>query len=233
MREDLLDALRNAADDVSVRCVLITGAGGVFSAGADIEELVGLHERGDSAEIARRVDLGAAVVRVIRSMPKPVVAAIDGAAAGAGACLALSCDIRLGSEEATFVQSFARIGLIPDWGGMFSLVRLVGAGRAADLMMTGERLRSREAHAIGLLQRVYPTGTFDDDARAYARRLAAAPPHALALIKRGVRLSEPEPLEEVLTFERQAQPQLFSEPDCLEGLRAFMEKRPPTFKGST
>jgi 2-(1,2-epoxy-1,2-dihydrophenyl)acetyl-CoA isomerase len=165
-------------------------------------------------------------------MPKPVVAAVDGVAAGAGACLALACDIRVGSEEAAFAQSFVRIGLVPDWGGMFSLVRLVGAGRAADLMMTGDRIPSQEAHAIGLLQRVFPTPTFEADSRAYAARLASAPPHALALIKQGLRLSDADTLEQVFTLERKAQLELFSEADCLEGLRAFFEKRRPAFRGS-
>ncbi len=231
MREDLLSALQAIASDVEIRCVLVTGAGSTFSAGADIEDLVRLHEGGDSAEIERRVDLGAEIVRVIRAMPKPVVAAVDGAAAGAGANLALACDLRVGSERAVFTESFVHIGLIPDWGGFHSLIRLVGAGRAADMMMTGTRIDATAAHAVGILQRIFPTPTFRADALAYAERLAAGPPHAIALIKEGLQIGAAEALEHTFDFERISQAALFSEPDCRSGLLAFLEKRQPEFHG--
>jgi 2-(1,2-epoxy-1,2-dihydrophenyl)acetyl-CoA isomerase len=231
MREDLLAALGKIADDASVRAAMITGAGGQFSAGADIEELVSLHESGERDEIRRRVDLGAAVVRQLRAMPKPVIAAVDGNAAGAGMNLALACDIRLGSERTVFTESFVRIGLVPDWGGLHSLVRLVGAGRAADLVMTGERLSAQRAEAIGILQRVFPSDTFAGDALRYAKRLADGPPRALAAMKEGLRFATDESLEQVLALERDAQPALFAGDDCLEGLLAFLEKRVPIFGG--
>jgi 2-(1,2-epoxy-1,2-dihydrophenyl)acetyl-CoA isomerase len=233
MREDLLAALRELGDDDRVRAVMITGAGDQFSAGADIEELVALHERADREEILRRVDLGAAVVRQLRTMPKPVVAAVDGNAAGAGMNLALACDVRVGSERTVFTESFVRIGLVPDWGGLHSLVRLVGAGRAADLVMTGDRLRADRAEAIGILQRVYPVATFASDALAYTTRLAAGPTSALAAMKEGLRLATADALEAVLTVERDAQPALFAGEDCLAGLHAFLQKRTPTFGGAS
>jgi 2-(1,2-epoxy-1,2-dihydrophenyl)acetyl-CoA isomerase len=233
MREDLLDALERLSGDATVRAVLISGAGEHFSAGADIEELVALHERGAHDEIRRRVDLGAAIVRRIRTMPKPVVAAVDGNAAGAGMNLALACDLRVGSERTVFTESFVRIGLIPDWGGLHSLVHLVGAGRAVDLMMTGRRVDAQHAEAIGLLQRVFPSATFADESLAYAAELAAGPPRALAAIKEGIRLATDGALDAILALERVAQPALFAGDDCLAGLHAFLAKSRPSFRGAS
>jgi 2-(1,2-epoxy-1,2-dihydrophenyl)acetyl-CoA isomerase len=231
MREDLLAALRELGDDTRARAVMITGAGGQFSAGADIEELVALHEHGDVEEIRRRVDLGAAIVRELRAIPKPVVAAVDGNAAGAGMNLALACDVRVGSERSVFTESFVRIGLVPDWGGLHSLVRLVGAGRAADLVMTGDRVRADRAEAIGILQHVYPVETFAADALAYTTRLAQGPSRALAAMKEGLRAATDDALEAVLTLERDAQSALFAGDDCLAGLHAFLQKTTADFGG--
>lgn len=230
MREDLLAVLVTLGADAEVRAVLITGAGDNFSAGADIDELVALHDQGASDEIRRRVDLGAAVVRQLRAMPKPVVAAVDGNAAGAGMNLALACDLRVGSERTVFTESFVRIGLVPDWGGLHSLVQLVGVGRAADLVMTGERVRADRAEAIGLLQRVFPVATFAADALAYATRLAEGPTLALAAMKEGLRASD-RGLDAVLAIEQRVQPALFAGDDCLAGLHAFLRKVPPAFHG--
>jgi 2-(1,2-epoxy-1,2-dihydrophenyl)acetyl-CoA isomerase len=164
-------------------------------------------------------------------MPKPVVAALGGIAAGAGANLALACDVRLGSERAGFAESFVHIGLVPDWGGLYFLVRLVGPGRAADLVMTGARVDAPRALSLGLLEHVYPDADFEREALAYAIRLAAGPSRALARIKAGLELAVDGTLESVLAFEREVQPALFAEGDCLEGLSAFLEKRTPRFSG--
>jgi 2-(1,2-epoxy-1,2-dihydrophenyl)acetyl-CoA isomerase len=231
MREDLLAALQALGADGEVRAVMLTGAGDNFSAGADIDELVALHERGAGDEIRRRVDLGAAVVRQLRAMPKPVVAAVDGNAAGAGMNLALACDIRVGTERTVFTESFVRIGLVPDWGGLHSLVQLVGVGRAADLVMTGERLRADRAEAIGLLQRTYPIDSFASDALAYTTRLAEGPTRALAAMKEALVAATTNGLEEALAIERRAQPALFAGDDCLAGLHAFLRNGVPTFRG--
>jgi 2-(1,2-epoxy-1,2-dihydrophenyl)acetyl-CoA isomerase len=231
MREALLDALESAARSAEVRCVLITGRGRAFSAGADIENMLELHRRGAHDEIRRRVELGASIVRRIRSMAKPVVAALNGIAAGAGANLALACDVRLGSERAGFSESFVQIGLVPDWGGLYFLVRLVGPARAADLMLTGARIDAARSLSLGLLEHVYPEDRFEQEALAYATRLAAGPARALAKIKAGIELAAGGTLEAVLAFEREVQPALFAEDDCLEGLRAFLEKRAPRFSG--
>jgi 2-(1,2-epoxy-1,2-dihydrophenyl)acetyl-CoA isomerase len=233
MRESLQGVLHMLARDDAIRCLVITGAGEAFSAGADVEELIDLHQTGRVEEIGRRVRLGAEIVDTLRNMEKPVVAAVNGVAAGAGCNLALACDIRIGSERAVFVESFVRVGLVPDWGGFQNLVRLVGAARAVDMMMTGARVEAAEAHAIGILQRLCPEVSFWDDAMTYAQRLAAGPPEALALIKRGVQLAAAPGPGELTEFEASAQEFLFSRPNSLEGLQAFVEKRHPQFVGAS
>jgi 2-(1,2-epoxy-1,2-dihydrophenyl)acetyl-CoA isomerase len=230
MREALVDALRMVGDDVSVRCVVITGAGDAFSAGADVNGMLDLHAAGDSAEIRRRVELGAYVVREVRSMAKPVVAALNGVAAGAGANLALACDLRIGSESASLAESFVRIGLLPDWGGLYFLVRLVGPGRAAELAMTGERLDADRMLELGILNRVFPATTFAADALDYATTLATASPHALAQIKAGIEIATEGSLDDLLAFERDAQPELFAGRNCREGMAAFLDRRTPEFE---
>ena len=215
MREDLLAALRAIANDVDIRCVMVIGSGTTFSAGADIEDLVRLHERGDRAEIQRRVDLGADIVRAIRAMAKPVIAAVDGAAAGAGANLALGLRSPRRIRASSVRGELRAHRTHPRLGGFHSLVRLVGAGRAADMMMTGERIDAATAHAIGSRSESFPrrrsTTTL---AMQRASRPAA---HTLALIKAGLQIGANDALEQTFAFERVSQPELFSEPDCLSG----------------
>lgn len=230
MREALAEALRRAGDDAAVRCVVVRGAGTAFSAGADVNGMVALHEQGDAAEIRRRVELGAEVIRIVRAMPKPVVAAVNGTAAGAGANLALACDLRVGTEHTTLTESFVRIGLLPDWGGLHSLVRLVGPGRAAEAAMTGETLDAGRLLELGILNHIFPVESFSDDVHAYATRLAAASPDALAAIKTGLAIAIDGTLDDVLAFERDAQPRLFAGANCREGMTAFLERRPPAFR---
>jgi 2-(1,2-epoxy-1,2-dihydrophenyl)acetyl-CoA isomerase len=230
MREALAEALLAVGRDPSIRCVLITGAGDAFSAGADINGMLTLHDRGDMAEIRRRVELGAKIIRAVRAVPKPVVAALNGVAAGAGANLALACDLRVGSDAASLSESFVRIGLLPDWGGLYFLVRLIGPGRATELAMTGDRLDAGRLLDLGILNQVFPADSFHDDALAYATRLTAASPHVLARIKTGIDLATGGSLEDVLAFERDAQPDLFGTANCREGMAAFLERRTPVFE---
>lgn len=231
MREELLSALYRLSDDPAVRCVAIASAGGVFSAGANVDDMQQLQRSGDSAEILRRMEFGARIVRAIREMPKPVVAVLDGVAAGLGMNLALACDLRVGSSRAAFVSSYVRIGLLTDWGGLHFLAQRVGAGRAADLMMTGRRVDAARALEIGLLEHLFPDDSFEDDVRLLLDRLAKASPGALAAIKRGLEIAAEGGLEAVLAFEAEVQPSLFRSDDCREGLEAFLEKRPPKFGG--
>lgn len=229
MRELLLDTLKGIATDKAVRCVVITGAGRAFSAGGDIANMVALQDANDAAPIAERIAVAGDVTGMIRALPQPVIAAVNGAAAGGGMNLALACDIRLGSDKALFAQSFVKIGLVPDWGGFGFLTRLVGTAKAMELMMTGARVPAEEAHRLGLLNQVYPLASFAEEVAVFARALAAGPAEALATIKRGVYLGAEATPEAVVAFERQEQAKLFLSADSREGMRAFLEKRPPVF----
>jgi 2-(1,2-epoxy-1,2-dihydrophenyl)acetyl-CoA isomerase len=231
MREDLLARLEDAAGDPTVRCIVITGAGRAFCAGGDITSMRDLQARDDTTVLATRMAVAARLVQRLHDIPKPVIAAVNGAAAGAGVNLALACDLRYGAESAQFAESFVRIGLIPDWGGHYLLTRLVGTARALELLMTGERIDAQEAHRLGILNQVFPDGTFTEAVQTRARRLAAGPPHALAAIKRGVYLGATDSLAATLDFEATAQRELFLSSDAREGMQAFLDKRAPRFGG--
>lgn len=224
MREDLLATLVDAAEDDSVRCVRITGTGDAFSAGADLNDMIELHRSGDLDEIRRRVELGGQIVTTIGAMDKPVVAVVDGPAAGAGACLALACDIRIASTRARFVQSFVQIGLMPDWGGTRSLVELVGRGTATHLMMTGEQLDAQRAHDLGIVQLVVPTEELAEASAAYCHDLARRPQLAIAAIKEAIRLGALDALDATVAFETDAQPALFATDDCLLAMERFVQR---------
>ena len=152
MREELLAALERAADDSAVRCVMITGAGRAFCAGGDIASMAELQADNNDGVIKDRMVVGGKIIRLIRGMAKPVIAAVNGAAAGAGMNLALGCDLRLGADTARFAESFVKIGLVPDWAGFSSLPRLVGTAKALELMLTGERIDAAEALRLGSAQ---------------------------------------------------------------------------------
>ncbi len=229
MREALVEGLEQAAGESDVRCVLITGAGRAFCAGGDIASMEALQAREDTEVLRKRVALAARGVRALRSMRKPTVAAINGAAAGAGINLALACDMRLCSEAAFFSESFVRIGLVPDWAGFFLLPRVVGPAKALEMMMTGQRIDAGEAQRLGLVERLLPAEGFGAAAFAFACELAAGPPEALARIKEGVYLGAVSSLEDALDFEAAAQLELFLGADAREGMRAFLDKRPPRF----
>lgn len=229
MREDLLQALRDAAADVAVRCVVVTGAGKAFCAGGDVASMVELQARNDVSVITDRMHVGAEVVQLIRAMPKPVIAAINGAAAGAGMNLALACDMRLAADTARFSASFVKLALVPDWGGTYLLTRLVGTAKAMELMMTGDRLDAAEALRLGLVNRVVASDAFRQEVMAFARRLAEGPAETLAHIKRATLIGAAGTLSDALRTEEAAQAELFLSADAREGMRAFVEKRPPKF----
>ena len=229
MRETILQRLRDCAGDAAVRCVVITGAGKAFCAGGDIAAMAKWQDDNDSGVLVGRLEVVEQIVRLLRAMPQPVIAAVNGPAAGGGMNMALGCDIRLGCDKTLFSESFVKIGLIPDWGGFESLTRLVGSAKAMELMMTGDRIDAEEALRLGLLNRVYPMAGFRDEVRAFAQRLAAGPPRALAAIKRGVYFAARASQNEVLAFEHENQAALILSDDSREGMRAFLEKRPPVF----
>lgn len=229
MREDLLKLLQQAEADKSVRCVVITGAGKAFCAGGDIASMADMQARNDATAVPQRMKIGAQVVNLIRSMAKPVIAAVNGAAAGAGVNLALACDMRFAAESARFSESFVKIALVPDWGGTYLLTQLVGTAKAMELMMTGDRIDVAEALRIGILNRVIPDNTFRDEVLTFALRLASGPANTLAHIKRATYIGATGTLSDALQYEEQAQEAVFLSDDAREGMRAFLEKRAPKF----
>jgi len=214
-----------AGEDRAVRTVVLTGAGGAFSAGADLKEAVAEPPTGDIIERAYHP-----TVRAMRRMPKPVVAAVDGVAAGFGASLALAADVRLASPRARFSLVFVRVGLTLDGGASWFLPRLVGL-RAFELAMTGDLIAADEAERLGLVNHVYPEASFAAEVRAFARRLAAGPPRALAAIKANLNGALAGALDATLEDERLAQRALFTTADFREGVAAFLGKRDAEFTG--
>jgi 2-(1,2-epoxy-1,2-dihydrophenyl)acetyl-CoA isomerase len=228
----LLEALNSVMQDHAVRAVVLTGAGRGFCAGGDIDVLRKAREREDVNEVEALLKVGKQIVLAIATMPKPVIAAVNGPAAGAGANLALACTTRIASEQANFTQSFAKIGLFPDFGGTYFLPRLVGPALAAELVLSAETVSAAEALRIGLVSRVVPFDRLEAETSLLADKLAAAPPIVARGINQALRLDDREQLEKALDEEIRWQVTCFRSPDCLEGLHAFFEKRPPRFQGA-
>ena len=229
MREDLVGALRECEGDASVRAVVITGAGRAFCAGGDVEFMAGLQKSGDTPAFRRLLDAGRDVILQIAAMAKPVIASVNGVAAGAGCNLALACDYRIASDQAKLSESFVRIGLHPDWGGTWLLPRLVGRSRAAEILMTGRMVDAAEALAIGMVDRVVPAAELGTETEKLAGAIAAAPPLAVAGIKRALALSERNDLAAQIDLESEHQLRCFESADAAEGMAAYFEKRPPAF----
>ncbi len=232
MREEIADGVREMADDPDVRVLVVTGAGRAFCAGADIGYMRDLLERRDTEAFTALVEAGRAVVTTVRAVPKPVIASVNGPAAGGGANLALACDLRIASDRASIGQTFNRIGLHPDWGGTYFLPRLVGPSKALQLIFSAEMLDAERARQLGLFDRVVPHEQLEAETLAAARMLAAKPPRALALAKRAVYGSGGASLDEMLGMELAHQLECFRSDDAREGLAAFLEKRRPEFTGS-
>ena len=225
----LREALASLAADRSVRAVILTGAGRAFCAGQDLAE----REQPDAAplevEVRERYN---PIIRTLRSMDQPVIAAVNGVAAGAGASLAFACDIRLAADDARFVLAFGRIGLVPDSGATWFLPRLVGSAKAAELALIGDPVDAAEALRLGLVSRVVPGDRLMAEARALADRLAQGAPLALSLTKSALQRSLTIDLDEALEGEAKLQGIAGASADHAEGLAAFREKRPPRFTGS-
>ena len=226
-RRELLDAFKQAAKDPEVRCVVLTGEGRGFCSGADL--------RGGSGEREFRRVLTAEynpLVLAIRRLEKPVIAAVNGVAAGAGASLAFACDLVYAAESARFIEAFVRIGLVPDSGSTAALVRTLGRYRAAELIFTGEPLSAQDAAAAGLVNRVLPDDELMPAVRELAERLARAPTRAIGLAKRAINHVEVGALEESLDYEAALQAIAGATADHAEGVAAFTEKRDPRFRGA-
>jgi 2-(1,2-epoxy-1,2-dihydrophenyl)acetyl-CoA isomerase len=232
MRQELVEAMDALAGDDDVRVLVITGAGRAFCAGADIGYMRELTERNDVDAFRALVEAGRAVVTTIRATPKPVIASLNGPAAGGGANLALACDLRIASERATIGQTFNRIGLHPDWGGTYFLPRLVGPSKAMELVFRAEMVGAAEALRLGLVNQVVPHEALAETTGALAAELAAKPPLALALAKKAILDSEGATLEAILDVEVANQVRCFQSADAREGLQAFLDKRAPAFTGT-
>jgi 2-(1,2-epoxy-1,2-dihydrophenyl)acetyl-CoA isomerase len=230
MAVEVRQALSSAGSDHSVRALLITGAGRAFCAGQDLAEA--MPKEGPPPDLGDIVARGYnPIVRTIRQLDKPVVCAVNGVAAGAGANLAFACDFVLAASDASFIQSFSKIGLVPDTGGTFFLPRLVGQARATALMMLADKVTAAEAVAMGLIHRVVDSGKLLDEATALSRMLATRPTRGLGLIKRALNASATNGLDEQLALEAQLQAEAGSTADYREGVKAFLEKRAPVFIG--
>jgi len=228
LKDELLAALRRAESEAAIRAIVLTGAGRAFCAGQDLRERLVPGAPPLDEEIRERYN---PIVLAMRRLAKPIVGAINGVAAGAGASLAFACDLRIAAEGASFLLAFGRIGLTPDSGATWLLPRLIGAARATDLALLGEALSAADAHRIGLVTSVVPGDALPTQAHALAARLAGMAPRALALTKRLLESSWTATLEEQLAIEAELQGIAGSTADHAEGIAAFLEKRPPRFTG--
>ena len=225
MREDLLSAIQVAPN--CSRALILTGAGKAFCSGGDVRAMENLPEE----DLKSFIQKGKRVVTTLRSLPIPSLASIQGVAAGAGFSLALACDLRIASRSARLGATFSRLGLHADWGGTHFLTRLAGPGVARDLLLSGRLIDSKEAFRLGLINWVVPDEDLPRFTLEKARELRDAAPVSVRWAKEAIALAEGASLEEVLEFEERAQLACFATEDRREGIRAFLEKRRPVFKG--
>jgi 2-(1,2-epoxy-1,2-dihydrophenyl)acetyl-CoA isomerase len=230
----LLAALSKAAADDQIRCIVLTGEGRAFCAGEDLGALANGYESGGVVPGLGHtlIDRYNPLIRAIRGAPKPVVAALNGVAAGAGASIALACDFRIASEHASLALAFIKVGLVPDSGGIWFLNRMVGAAKAWELAASGEAISAQEALDLGLLTKVVPADVFDQEWKDFSRSLAKGPTRALALTKSLLESAATSTLDDQLDAEVRAQSEAGKTSDHLEGVRAFLAKRPPEFWGT-
>jgi 2-(1,2-epoxy-1,2-dihydrophenyl)acetyl-CoA isomerase len=227
----LNNALARIAGDDSVRVVVLTGAGRAFCAGGDLALIGKGRATSATSELEPLLRSGMQAVLTMRVMPQPVVAAVNGAAAGAGMNIALAADIRIAAEEATFGQNFAKVGLFPDFGGTYFLPQLVGPSKAAELFYTGDMIDAKTALRLGIVNHVVPAAQLEAEVKALAQKIMQGPPLAIRAVKKTLFASEKEKLAEALEREVQEQIHCYLSEDCSEGIRAFFEKRPPQFRG--
>jgi len=226
----LREVIVGCGEDTTTRVIVLAGAGGAFCSGADLSVLA---QEGATPEAAWRIlsEFYHPALRAIHDSRWPVIAAVDGVAAGLGCDIALACDIRLASARAQFAELFIRVGLIPDGGGTWSLPRIIGLGRALELIYSGASVPAEEARVIGLASHIFPTEQFAAEVAAYAGRLAAQAPLALTRIRQAVRAAQESTFAEALDRESALQREILLSEDGFEGFRAFLEKRKPNWKG--
>ena len=233
MRRELTSAFVEIEADSAVRAVILTAAGRGFCAGQDLRERMSLYEAGQAPVLGEtlRHEYNPLIL-AMRRLPKPIVGAINGVAAGAGCSLALACDLRVASEQATFLQAFVRIGLVPDSGSSFFLPRLIGMARAAEMMFLAEPVPAARALELGLVNRVVPPDQLMSTAGELALKLARLPTRAIGQAKRQINLALSAGLEAVLDEEADGQAMASQTRDHMEGVQAFLAKRPPEFTGT-
>ncbi len=224
----LQQKLDECETDKNIRCVYLTGAGKAFCAGQDLGEVVDPNGPGMKKILSEHYN---PLINKIRNLNKPVMAAVNGVAAGAGANIALSCDIVVAAESAAFIQAFSKIGLIPDNGGTFFLPRLIGLQKASAFMMLGEKVSAKDAERIGMIYKFFPDKKFVQEANAIAQTLAMLPTKALAFTKQALNKSVYQILEAQLSTEDELQQTAALTKDFKEGVAAFLEKRKPNFTG--
>jgi 2-(1,2-epoxy-1,2-dihydrophenyl)acetyl-CoA isomerase len=235
LNRELLDALaetcKKLADDKEVRCVVLTGAGRGFCAGGDVSAMASGEAVADIGDPVARLRQQEESSRLLHEMPKPTIAMINGAAAGAGLSIALACDIRIAAESARFGSAFARVGFSGDFGGTWMMQRLVGPAKARELYFTGELIDAREAERIGLANRVVPDDRLREETMALAERITSGPPIALARMKQNLNLALVTDFPTLLQAEAEGMIMTGMTRDHLEAARAFVEKRQPVFEG--
>jgi 2-(1,2-epoxy-1,2-dihydrophenyl)acetyl-CoA isomerase len=231
LKTDLLTALREAAADPGVRAVVLTGAGRAFCGGQDLKEHVALLNASDPAPLSTVTEHYNPIIATITGMPKPVLAAVNGMAAGAGASIAYACDLRIAAASAKFLMAFANVGLTADSGGSWTLPRLIGYGRAMEMMLLAAPVPADAALAIGMVTQVVPDGEALPTAQSLAARMAAGPTTAYAKIKEALLAGAGGDLDHALATEARTQAEAGATTDHLEAVQAFVAKRTPTFTG--
>jgi len=231
MHGEVRDALKQVRKDASVRCLLITGNGRGFCAGQDLSDR-NVDPNAEMPNLGESIEKNYnPLIRTLQGLEMPVICAVNGVAAGAGANIAFACDIVLAARSASFIQAFCKIGLVPDSGGTWTLPRLVGHARAMALSMLGDKISAEQAQSWGMIWQVVDDEQLKDEALALAKRLATQPTKGLALIKRAIQASWNNSFDEQLDLERDLQTLAGRTEDYREGVKAFMEKRQPEFKG--
>ncbi len=232
MSYELQKALKEAERDRAVRCIILTGAGRGFSAGQDLQSRSIASDNGDAPKLGDSIRRRyTPIIQKLRTMEKPVIAMVNGVAAGAGASIAFACDLRIASEKASFIQAFVKVGLIPDSGACWLLPRLVGWGRAMEMAMLGEKIDASTALSMGLVNRVVAADQLEAETQALAAQLAQGPTAAIGLLKRAMNRGMAMDLDEYLDYEAHLQEIAGRTDDYREGVSAFLEKRPARFIG--